>query len=129
VKSPIPKNQIRKFRSRQNDILHLADVYGDFRTCIGGRAGHANYCCTHCGSVNPAEECYAPDPERKQFLEQSGDAWVRKASILKCNICKKVMNTGRAPDKDCGGDCCQCMAEAGDPDCITAVLEWARRVK
>jgi len=35
-----------------------------------------------------------------------------------CRICGKVMNTGNPLDRDCGGDCTECMAEFGDPGCM-----------
>ena len=40
-----------------------------------------------------------------------------------CNICKRLLDDPREPDltADCGGDCLQCMARVGDPDCERAV--------
>ena len=40
-----------------------------------------------------------------------------------CGICGKHMHNGNGPikDLDCGGDCCECMALAGDPDCIKSL--------
>lgn len=42
-----------------------------------------------------------------------------------CNICKQKLNTGTVASRDCGGDCTQCMASAGDPDCIDAMRDVA----
>ena len=39
-----------------------------------------------------------------------------------CNTCNGEMNTGAVGDRDCGGDCLRCMADAGDPDCIEALF-------
>ena len=39
-----------------------------------------------------------------------------------CLICGRVLNNPQdALSEDCGGDCLQCMADSGDPDCITEV--------
>lgn len=39
-----------------------------------------------------------------------------------CNLCKVPLNQpGKPETKDCGGDCLQCMAEAGDPECKKAM--------
>ena len=38
--------------------------------------------------------------------------------MSKCNICKNEMTEA----ENCGGDCVYCMAEAGDPDCLKALL-------
>lgn len=41
-----------------------------------------------------------------------------------CNICKCELDLeGVVESKDCGGDCCLCMAKAGDPDCIREVVK------
>lgn len=39
----------------------------------------------------------------------------------KCNICNKELNTDDPLSEDCGGDCLECMADAGDPDAIKSV--------
>lgn len=37
----------------------------------------------------------------------------------KCLTCKRVLNNVEdSKSRDCGGDCLQCMADCGDPDCI-----------
>jgi len=47
----------------------------------------------------------------------------RQPQALTCNICSRVLNVADDPTtKDCGGDCLRCMAEAGDPDCIKAMV-------
>lgn len=38
-----------------------------------------------------------------------------------CLTCHKIMSTGKLQDIDCGGDCTECMARAGDPDCINTM--------
>lgn len=38
-----------------------------------------------------------------------------------CAICGKIMDTGAVKDKNCGGDCFECMAKAGDPDAIESI--------
>jgi hypothetical protein len=39
-----------------------------------------------------------------------------------CQICDRKLNVkGDARSVDCGGDCRQCMAEAGDPDCAKSL--------
>jgi len=36
----------------------------------------------------------------------------------RCGICRRLLNNPVDPvSLDCGGDCLQCMAAAGDPDC------------
>lgn len=41
-----------------------------------------------------------------------------------CHICKRELNNLADPlSTDCGGDCLQCMAEVGDPDCVAAMAE------
>jgi len=41
---------------------------------------------------------------------------------IRCNICQRELdNPNDALSMDCGGDCLQCMADAGDPDCMAAV--------
>lgn len=40
--------------------------------------------------------------------------------VLRCQICKRRLDNPADPirSKDCGGDCCECMAIlAYDPDC------------
>ncbi len=40
-----------------------------------------------------------------------------------CGICKVRMDNPYHPETaDCGGDCVKCMAEAGDPGCITTMI-------
>lgn len=40
----------------------------------------------------------------------------------KCAICKRELDNPDDPlSRNCGGDCLQCMADAGDPDCKKAV--------
>ena len=46
---------------------------------------------------------------------------------MKCSICKGLLNTTDPLTRDCGVDCLLCMAEAGDPDCMAAVVEVARK--
>jgi hypothetical protein len=47
-----------------------------------------------------------------------------------CLICKRLLNNPNDPlSMDCGGDCLQCMADAGDPDCIRHVEELKRNSK
>jgi hypothetical protein len=44
-----------------------------------------------------------------------------------CHICGRELNNQSDPlSVDCGGDCLQCMADAGDPDCVVAVQAIAR---
>lgn len=44
--------------------------------------------------------------------------------IKRCLICKQELDVpGKPETADCGGDCCRCMAEAGDTDCQRA-LGW-----
>lgn len=39
-------------------------------------------------------------------------------TLLNCKTCNKELNQQNDPSsRDCGGDCVECMAEAGDPDC------------
>jgi hypothetical protein len=45
---------------------------------------------------------------------------------MKCLICGVEM-TGETPALvDCGGDCAQCMADAGDPDALPREETWGR---
>lgn len=45
----------------------------------------------------------------------------------RCHICGRGLNNADDPRSlDCGGDCLQCMADAGDPDCIAAVQAIAQ---
>lgn len=46
-----------------------------------------------------------------------------------CSICKVSLNFPGRPETDnCGGDCLQCMAEAGDPDAISRIqmIHWVK---
>jgi hypothetical protein len=38
----------------------------------------------------------------------------------RCKICRRLLGDPADPIRslDCGGDCLQCMADCGDPDCI-----------
>ncbi|MES2148526.1 MAG: hypothetical protein V4508_01920 [Pseudomonadota bacterium] len=39
-----------------------------------------------------------------------------------CNICGRALDNPADPySVDCGGDCLQCMADSGDPDCAATV--------
>lgn len=45
----------------------------------------------------------------------------------KCSLCKKELDNPKdRTSLDCGGDCVQCMAEAGDPSAI-AFMERLKR--
>ena len=47
--------------------------------------------------------------------------------IIKCQLCKVVMNVEGYPSThDCGGDCTLCMAEAGDPRAIDKIIKEFR---
>ncbi len=40
---------------------------------------------------------------------------------MQCKICKRPLDDPSDPvGSDCGGDCCRCMADAGDTDCYVA---------
>jgi len=42
---------------------------------------------------------------------------------MHCGICSRKLNAPEDPrSSDCGGDCLQCMADAGDPDALLAIL-------
>lgn len=43
-----------------------------------------------------------------------------------CQICKCPLDSNIPFSGNCGGDCCLCMAEAGDPDAVTSVLAVLR---
>jgi len=44
-----------------------------------------------------------------------------------CSICKvELDNPENDFSQDCGGDCLLCMAEAGDQECIDAILKIIR---
>lgn len=44
------------------------------------------------------------------------------ADVKQCNSCKRPLDQPDDPRSlDCGGDCRQCMADAGDPDCIESL--------
>lgn len=45
--------------------------------------------------------------------------------MKKCNACKRDLDHPDDPvgTKDCGGDCCGCLARAGDPDCQKALRD------
>jgi len=41
---------------------------------------------------------------------------------MHCHICNRELNNPTDPrSTDCGGDCLECMADAGDPDCIEEI--------
>lgn len=48
-----------------------------------------------------------------------------------CATCKCKLDDPKRPfySEDCGGDCLLCMAEAGDPECEKAVLEYRDKIK
>ena len=83
--------------------------------------------------VHTREEGIAPPGyvyERKQVWVPNGDdpGWVRRwlrladTNIQYCATCHRALDTPDDPlSRNCGGDCLQCMADAGDPDCIHAV--------
>lgn len=44
--------------------------------------------------------------------------------VKQCGSCKRPLNQPDDPRSlDCGGDCRQCMADAGDPDCIKSLRD------
>jgi hypothetical protein len=48
-----------------------------------------------------------------------------------CAICRRALGDPDDPlSVDCGGDCLQCMADCGDPDCVAAIdaLKSAGRI-
>jgi hypothetical protein len=46
-----------------------------------------------------------------------------------CGICNRELDVPADPRSlDCGGHCLQCMADAGDPDCLAAVEVIEQRV-
>ena len=43
-----------------------------------------------------------------------------------CDICKRILtSTGNGYSRDCGGTCLQCMAKAGDVECLRQVHQLA----
>jgi len=42
--------------------------------------------------------------------------------MTKCKVCSGEMNTGAVGDRDCGGDCLQCLADCGDLDCKESLV-------
>jgi len=50
-------------------------------------------------------------------------AAMRSSPPSHCKICKRLLNDPGDPvgSKDCGGDCCRCMASCGDVDCYMAL--------
>jgi hypothetical protein len=44
-------------RRDTKERLELWYTYGSERSCYGGHLVHANYCCLHCGSSDPDNEC------------------------------------------------------------------------
>ena len=44
---------------------------------------------------------------------------------MNCLICGRKLDDPDEPinSRDCGGDCLQCMADCGDPDCLQALVE------
>ena len=42
-----------------------------------------------------------------------------------CRMCRCPLDVMDAPVKsmDCGGDCLECMAHAGDPDCVNSMSD------
>lgn len=59
-------------------------------------------------------------------------AWCRPVPVArglgKCQTCGRELSTDDPRSLDCGGDCLQCMADAGDPDAERAIAEIARAV-
>ena len=44
-----------------------------------------------------------------------------------CHICKVELDQpGKPETEDCGGDCLECMAIMGDPECVAAMVEIRR---
>lgn len=49
-----------------------------------------------------------------------------KGPTVNCGICKRPLNQPDDPTtEDCGGDCLRCMADAGDPQAVAALLDNA----
>ena len=47
---------------------------------------------------------------------------------MNCAICQRELSVADDPfSVDCGGDCLLCMAEAGDPECMQAVVDEVRK--
>lgn len=73
--------------------------------------------CPHCQQVVP-RICHVPVEWMKCPRMKA------KRTKPHCSICGVELDQ---PDKpltlDCGGDCVECMADAGDPDCQRAVNE------
>lgn len=57
---------IKKFKSDDDDLMDWVNQYADIRRCAGDRIVHRMYCCLHCGSCDPTEECLSPKPEQKR---------------------------------------------------------------
>jgi hypothetical protein len=46
----------------------------------------------------------------------------KNAKAKQCKICGRELDNLADPvSADCGGDCLQCMADCGDPDCAARV--------
>ena len=58
--------KVNKFKSERADLIEWVDTYGDIKRCAGGRIIHRTYCCLHCGSSDPNEDCGVPKPEYKK---------------------------------------------------------------
>lgn len=68
------------------------------------------------------------DLERKDWLHKTV-LGVPHDEYDHCSICRRELNTGHVLAVDCGGDCRQCMAEAGDPDCIDSIIDYFKEFK
>jgi hypothetical protein len=64
-------------------------------------------------------------------LKETNDFWAESMDQPPklCNICGRRMYESNVPSRDCGGDCLQCMAESGDPDCIDSMIKWLESLR
>lgn len=70
------------------------------------------FCGTICGYRYGRTLAHALSPSGKYELKE-------RVRFMKCGICKKTLNVPTDPlSYDCGGDCSECMADAGDIDVI-----------
>jgi hypothetical protein len=59
---------------------------------------------------------------RVKKTKRGRDLFATYLRFVKCDTCGRLLDVPSDPrSTNCGGDCLQCMADAGDPDCIKSI--------
>lgn len=103
------------------DLIALGVAFYDTQRGYGAAEGYARHQAV-AYMRRKADDCGDAMP----FYEALADALAARAAAKwkaeHCLTCQRRLDVpGSVGSRNCGGDCLECMADAGDPDCAAAL--------